>query len=98
LLYLGTIAVAYGFSRSSYGRLSAAIIAFAFATSAGFAAYAHYLTVDMPLLFWMLAALWAAFTAPALEKRNPNYITISLISLCLMPTRRVRRNGFIRAP
>jgi hypothetical protein len=60
-LYLGTIAVAYGFSRSSYGRLSAAIIAFAFATSAGFVAYAHYLTVDMPLLFWMLAALWAAY-------------------------------------
>src|SRR5207249_10672984 len=60
-LYLGTIALAYGFSRSSYGRFSAAIIAFAFATSAGFIAYAHYLTVDMPLLFWMLAALWAAY-------------------------------------
>src|SRR5216117_2260724 len=59
-LYLGTIALAYSFSRSSYGRFSAAIIAFAFATSAGFVAYAHFLTVDMPLLFWMLAALWAA--------------------------------------
>src|SRR5207247_1042116 len=33
-LYLGTIALAYSFSRSSYGRFSAAIIAFAFATSA----------------------------------------------------------------
>ena len=59
-LYFGTIALAYGFSRRSYGRFSAAIIAFAFATSAGFVAYAHYLTVDMPLLFWMLAAFWAA--------------------------------------
>jgi hypothetical protein len=59
-LYLGTIALAYGFSRSSYGRFSAAIIAFAFATSAGFIANAHFLTVDMPLLFWMLAAFWAA--------------------------------------
>ena len=59
-LFLGTIALAYGFSRRSYGRFSAAIIAFAFATSAGFVAYAHYLTVDMPLLFWMLAAFWAA--------------------------------------
>jgi len=59
-LYLGTIALAYGFSRRSYGRFSAAIIAFAFATNAGFVAYAHYLTVDMPLLFWMLAAFWAA--------------------------------------
>jgi dolichyl-phosphate-mannose-protein mannosyltransferase len=59
-LYLGTIALAYIFSRSSYGRFSAVIIAFAFATSAGFVAYAHFLTVDIPLLFWMLAALWAA--------------------------------------
>jgi hypothetical protein len=59
-LYLGTIALAYTFSRSSYGRFSAAIIAFAFATSAGFVANAHFLTVDMPLLFWMLAAFWTA--------------------------------------
>ena len=58
-LYLGTIALAYSFSRRSYGRFSAAIIAFAFATSAGFVAYAHFLTADMPLLFWMLAAFWA---------------------------------------
>src|SRR5437867_9619170 len=66
-LYLGTIALAYSFSRRSYGRFSAAIIAFAFATSAGFVAYAYFLTADMPLLFWMLAALSAAqrlFSAP----------------------------------
>ena len=59
-LYLGTIALAYGFSRSSYGRFSAAIIAFAFSTSAGLVAHAHFLTVDIPLLFWMLAAFCAA--------------------------------------
>ena len=59
-LYLGTITLAYSFSRRSYGRFSAAIIALAFATSAGFVTHAHFLTVDMPLLFWMLAALWAA--------------------------------------
>jgi 4-amino-4-deoxy-L-arabinose transferase-like glycosyltransferase len=43
---------------------SAAIIAFAFATSAGFIAYAHFLTVDIPLLFWMMAALWATYRLP----------------------------------
>jgi hypothetical protein len=59
-LYLGTIALAYGFSRSSYGRFCAAIIAFAFSTSAGLVAHAHFLTVDIPLLFWMLAAFCAA--------------------------------------
>jgi hypothetical protein len=71
-LYLGTIALAYGFSRSSYGTFTAAIIAFAFATSAGFVAYAHYLTVDMPLLFWMLAALWAAYRL-ASDPSTQNY-------------------------
>ena len=59
-LYLGTIALAYSLSRRSYGRFSAANIGFAFATSAGFVAHAHFLTVDMPLLFWMLAAFCAA--------------------------------------
>ena len=58
-LFLGTIALTYSFSRRSYGRFSAVIIAFTFATSAGFVAYAHFLTVDIPLLFWMLAAFWA---------------------------------------
>jgi hypothetical protein len=59
-LFLGTIALAYSFSRRSYGRFSAVIIAFTLATSAGFVANAHFLTVDIPLLFWMLAAFWAA--------------------------------------
>jgi Dolichyl-phosphate-mannose-protein mannosyltransferase len=59
-LFLGTIALAYAFSHRSYGRFSAAIIALVFATSAGFVSYAHFLTADMPLLFWMLAALLAA--------------------------------------
>jgi hypothetical protein len=70
-LYLGTIALAFSFSRRSYGRFSAVIIAFAFATSAGFVTYAHYLTADMPLLFWMLAAFWAAYRlASAPSTRN----------------------------
>jgi hypothetical protein len=70
-LYLGTIALAYSFSRRSYGRFSAAVIAFAFATSAGFVTYAHFLTADTPLLFWMLAALWAAHRlASAPSTRN----------------------------
>jgi hypothetical protein len=70
-LYLGTIALAYSFSRRSYGRFSAVIIAFAFATSAGFVTYEHFLTADAPLLFWMLAAFWAAHRlASAPSTRN----------------------------
>jgi len=59
-LYLGTITLAYNFSRRSCGRFAAVIIAFVFATSAGLIAYAHFLTADVPLLFWMLAAFLAA--------------------------------------
>ena len=59
-LFLATIALAYSFSRRSYGRFSAVIIALLFATSAGFVAHAHFLTADVPLLFWMLAAFCAA--------------------------------------
>jgi 4-amino-4-deoxy-L-arabinose transferase-like glycosyltransferase len=69
-LYLGTIALAYSFSRRSYGRFSAAIIALVFATSAGFVTQAHFLTVDMPLLFWMLAALWAALRLASSPTRD----------------------------
>src|ERR1051325_10540125 len=59
-LYLGTIALAYSISRGFYGRFSAVLIGFVFATSAGFIANAHFLTADIPLVFWMLAAFWFA--------------------------------------
>jgi hypothetical protein len=70
-LFLGTIALAYSFSRRSYGRFSAVIIAFVFAASAGFVTHAHFLTADIPLLFWMLAAFWASYRlASAPSTRN----------------------------
>jgi len=59
-LYLGTIALAYSLGCGFYGRFSAVLIGFVFATSAGFIAYAHFLTADIPLVFWMLAAFWFA--------------------------------------
>ena len=82
-LYLGTIALSYGFSRNSYGRFSAAIIAFALATSAGLIAYAHFLTVDIPLLFWMLAALWAAYRLASAPSTRNYAITGFLIGIAI---------------
>lgn len=55
-LFLGTIALISAISRRFYGRFAALIIALLVATSAGFIAYAHFLTPDSPLLFWMTAA------------------------------------------
>jgi hypothetical protein len=78
-LFLGTIALAYAFSRRSYGRFSAAIIALVFATSAGFVTYGHFLTADMPLLFWMLAALWAAHRL-ASDPSTRNYVIAGFLT------------------
>ncbi len=60
LLFLGTILLAYNYSFECYGRFAAGVIALLFATSAGFIGYAHFLTADSPLLFWMLLAFWSA--------------------------------------
>ena len=57
-LYLGTILFAYAISLRCYGQVAAQIIALLFATSAGFVAFAHFLTVDLPVLFWMMAAFF----------------------------------------
>lgn len=57
-LYLGTILLGYTISMRCYGRVAAQIIALLFATSAGFIAFAHFLTADSPLLFWMMAAFF----------------------------------------
>jgi hypothetical protein len=56
VLFLGTIAFIFAIALQCYGRFAARIIAVIFATSAGFIAFAHFLTCDLPLLFWMAAA------------------------------------------
>lgn len=56
-LFLGTIALGYLYSRRFYGKFAARVMALFLATSAGFVAYAHFLSADSPLLFWMLAVL-----------------------------------------
>ncbi len=59
-LYLGTIVLAFEMSRVFYGIFAARVIAFVFATSAGFSAYNHFLSNDSPLLFWMMLAFYFA--------------------------------------
>ena len=59
-LYLGTIVLAFEISRAFYGIFAARVIAFVFATSAGFCVYNHFLSCDSPLLFWMMLAFYFA--------------------------------------
>jgi 4-amino-4-deoxy-L-arabinose transferase-like glycosyltransferase len=55
-MLLIAIGLLYHIARKSYGLLSARITALIAATTAGFIAYSHFLTVDIPVMFWMLVA------------------------------------------
>ena len=56
VLFLGTVALVFAISLRFYGRFAARITSLIFATSAGIIVFAHYLTCDLPLLFWMVGA------------------------------------------
>ena len=55
-MLLIAIGLLYHIARKSYGVLPARVIALIAATTAGFIASSHFLTVDIPVLFWMLVA------------------------------------------
>jgi hypothetical protein len=59
-MFLGTIALGYTCARRFYGEFAARFVAVFLGTSATFVAYAHFLSVDSPLLFWMLAVFFFA--------------------------------------
>jgi hypothetical protein len=56
--FLGSVCVAFAIANGFFGLSAARCVALAFATSAGFVAYNHFLTADSPLLFWMLVAFY----------------------------------------
>ena len=73
LMLLGAVGLLYHMARKSYGVFSARIIALIAATTAGFIAYSHFLTVDIPVLFWMLVAF--TFSHGILfERKLSNYL------------------------
>ena len=55
-MLLTVIGLLYYNARKSYDVFSARLIALIAATTAGFIAYSHFLTVDIPVMFWMLVA------------------------------------------
>jgi Dolichyl-phosphate-mannose-protein mannosyltransferase len=56
LLFLGSIALVFRITEEFFGLFAARAIAFVFATSAGFVLHTHFLTADVPVIFWMLLA------------------------------------------
>src|SRR5260370_23177486 len=78
-LYLWYIGLAFETSRVFYGIFAARVIAFVFATSAGFCAYNHFLSCDSPLLFWMMLAFYFAARIAG-EGRRIDYVMAGLLT------------------
>jgi len=60
LLFLGSVVLVFRISERFFGIFAARMITLLFSTSAGFIAFNHFLTVDIPVMFWMLLALYFA--------------------------------------
>ena len=58
ILFLLSVSLVFQIGLKSFGIFSARIVALIFATSAGFIAYSHFLTSDIPVMFWMLLAFY----------------------------------------
>jgi len=59
-LFLGAVCLAFSISRKAFGLFPARAVALIFSTSAGFIALGHFLTVDVPVTFWMLLSFYFA--------------------------------------
>jgi hypothetical protein len=59
-MFAGTVVAAHAIAASLFGQIAARVTALLLATSAGLAAFGHYLTTDIPLTFSMALALFFA--------------------------------------
>lgn len=57
-LFGGSILLVYAISRAFSSLRASRAAAVLFATSAGFVAFSHFLTADIPVMFWMLLAFY----------------------------------------
>ncbi|HEX5077667.1 MAG TPA: glycosyltransferase family 39 protein [Geminicoccaceae bacterium] len=59
-MFLGQVVLVFVVSRRFFGLTAARVASLLLATSAGFVAFSHFLTADIPVAFWMLLAFWSA--------------------------------------
>ncbi len=60
LMFLGIVYLSYRIVKRFADEAAAATVALLTATSAGFVLQAHFLTADIPVVFWMLVAFYAS--------------------------------------
>ena len=78
-LGLGTICLAYAITLGPFGLFAARVTALIFASSAGFIEFNHFLTVETPLLFWMLLALYLCLRVLS-DQRMSTYVWAGLMT------------------
>jgi hypothetical protein len=57
-LFLGTVVLVYLIVKETFDVAVARVLALLLSTTAGIVAFAHFLTADVPLLFWMLLSFY----------------------------------------
>jgi hypothetical protein len=55
-LFLGSVGLVFQITRKAFGSSAAGAVTALFASSAGLIAHSHFLTADVPVMFWMLVA------------------------------------------
>ncbi|NEO37862.1 MAG: phospholipid carrier-dependent glycosyltransferase [Moorea sp. SIOASIH] len=59
-LFLGSIILVYQICKRFFGVFPARLVTIIFATSAGFISFSHFLTTEIPVMFWMLLSFYFA--------------------------------------
>jgi 4-amino-4-deoxy-L-arabinose transferase-like glycosyltransferase len=77
-LFVGIVYLSWRIVRRYTDEAAAAAIALLTATSAGFVLQAHFLTADIPVLFWMLAAFYVAQSI-VFDPRLRSYLLAGLL-------------------
>jgi len=78
-LFAGTIILSFQITKRFFGIFAAEIVVLIFATSAGFIVDSHFLTADIPVLFWMMLALYFTQNITFYGRRK-DYVLAGLIT------------------
>lgn len=78
-MFLGQVVLVFVISRRFFGLNAARVASLLLATSAGFIAFGHFLTADIPVSFWMLLAFWSAQNI-LLRGRTQDYVLAGLFA------------------
>ncbi|MGZ9031443.1 MAG: ArnT family glycosyltransferase [Burkholderiaceae bacterium] len=78
-LFAAMVYCSYRIGERSSGKWAGRVIALSVATSAGFVLQGHFLTADIPVTFWMLAAFWFAQSI-ALTGKMRAYVLAGLLT------------------